>query len=239
MKKVAGLLAFAVALVGAILLTQYYSRRYAPPKPPTPPPPAAAPAAPGSAYTDARGNAPVTFKTRLVTLDLAAKKGHLTLALERDPARPAPPSVWVWAYFFSTDARGNTPVSFKLHLATLDPAAGAASLALTLEHEAARPAPADVWVWAYFFSPDAPGRYCAAEPLKLSAPFSSVTSHNNTDNVTLNLSVTDCPAPRGPSSTYYARVNVSTESAFASRLAEQRISYDITQASPVVLKGKK
>src|ERR1043165_6959743 len=33
MKKLAGLLAFAVALAGAILLTQYYSRRPAPPQP--------------------------------------------------------------------------------------------------------------------------------------------------------------------------------------------------------------
>jgi hypothetical protein len=35
MKKLAGLLAFAVALAGAILLTRYYSR---PPAPPAPPP---------------------------------------------------------------------------------------------------------------------------------------------------------------------------------------------------------
>src|SRR5215203_5305301 len=106
MKKIAGLLAFAVALVGAILLTQYYSRRYAPPPPPPPPPPAApAPPATGlgvvtippqsGSYTDARGKAPVSFKTQYARLDLAAGKGYVTLTLERGPARPAPASLWV------------------------------------------------------------------------------------------------------------------------------------------------
>jgi hypothetical protein len=193
MKKLAGLLAFAVALGGAILLTQYYTRRYSPPPPPAPP---AAPApaagvgvtsqAPQSAtYTDARRNAPVTFKVQLAGLDPAAGKGRLTLALERDPARPAP---------------------------------------------------ASVWVWAYFFSPDAPGRYCAGDPVELRQPFANAGGRAETK---VELSVKNCPAPKSPSSTYYARVNVSAESAFAARLTEQRISYDVSQASPVVLEGKK
>jgi hypothetical protein len=195
MKKVVGLLAFAVALVGAILLTQYYSRRYAPPPPPPQPPPAApAPPVTGSGiaslppptstYTDARGNAPVSFKTQLATLDLAAGKGLLTLALERDPARPAP---------------------------------------------------AKVWVWAYFFSPDAPGRYCAGEPVEVQQPFASAAGRAE---VKVELPLKGCPAPHTPASTYYTRVNLSTESAFAARLTEQRISYDVTQASPVVVEGK-
>jgi hypothetical protein len=196
MKKIVGLLAFAAALVGAIFLTQYYTRRYAPPPPP--PAPAAAPAPPAATgvsvttlppssgtYTDARGNAPVTFKVQLASLDLAAAKGRLTLALERDPARPAP---------------------------------------------------AGVWVWAYFFSPDAPGRYCAGEPVEVRQPFASSAGRAE---VKVELGVRDCPAPRTPSSTYYARVNVSTESAFAARLTEQRISYDVSQAAPVVVEGKK
>lgn len=195
MKKIVGLLAFAVALAGAILLTQYYSRRYAPPPPPPPPPPAApAPPVTGSGvtklppptstYTDARGNAPVSFKTQLATLDLAAGKGHLTLVLERDPARPAP---------------------------------------------------ATVWVWAYFFTPDAPGRYCAGEPVEVRQPFASAAARAE---VKVELPVRGCPAPRTPSSTYYTRANISTESAFAARLTEQRISYDVSQASPVVVEGK-
>jgi hypothetical protein len=196
MKKVAGLLAFAVALAGAILLTQYYTRRYAPPPPPPPPAPPSAPAPPAtgtgaaklppptSSYTDARGNAPVSFKPQLATLDPVAGKGRVTLVLERDPARPAP---------------------------------------------------ATVWVWAYFFSPDAPGRYCAGEPVEVRQPFASAPGRAE---VKVELPVQGCPAPRTASSTYYTRVNISTESAFAARLTEQHISYDVSQASPVVLEGK-
>jgi hypothetical protein len=183
--------------VGAILLTQYYTRRYAaPPPPPPPPPPAAqAPPATGSSslktpptsgsYTDARGNAPVSFKVRAASLDLAAGKGHLTLTLD--------------------------------------------------EH---KPEDGGVWVWAYFFSPDAPGRYCAGDPVNLSQRFGKGI-YGKSVTLSVDLPVRDCPAPKSPSSTYYTRVNVSTESAFAARLAEQRISYDISQASPVVLEGKK
>jgi hypothetical protein len=200
MKKLAGLLAFAVALAGAIMLTQYYTRRYAPPPPP-PPPVAAAPAAPAppvtgagmaklpppaASYTDPGKYIPVSFKVQLATLDLAAGKGRLTLALERDnPKEPL--------------------------------------------------APGRVWVWAYFFSPDAPGRYCAGDPVELRNPFGKADTGAV---VKVELPVQGCPAPRSPSSTYYTRVNVSAESAFAARLPEQRISYDITRASGVVVEGK-
>jgi hypothetical protein len=152
MKKLAGLLAFAFALAVAILLTQYYTRRYAPSPPP--PPPVAPPAMgagvaklppPASSYTDARGNAPVSFKVQLAGLDPVAGKGRLTLALERDPARPAP---------------------------------------------------ANVWVWAYFFSPDAPGRYCAGGPVELGQPFASGAGRAE---VKVELSVQGCAAPRCPS----------------------------------------
>jgi hypothetical protein len=176
MKKLAGLLAFAVALVGD-------SRRYAPPPATGTGLTTTAPSS--SVYTDARGNAPVSFKVQLATLDPAAGKGRLTVVLERDPARPAP---------------------------------------------------AGVWVWAYFFSPDAPGRYCAGEPVEVRQPFASGLGRAE---VKVELPVRDCPAPRSPSSTYYTRVNASAESAFAARLSEQRISYDVSQASPVVVEGKK
>jgi hypothetical protein len=179
MKKLAGLLAFAVALAGAILLTRYYSQ---PPAAPAPPKPVIA-VVPNAPDSGAQGNVPVSFKPQLVTLDLAGRKAHVTLTLERDPARPAPATVWVWAYFFSTDA---------------------------------------------------PGReYCAGEPVEVRQPFAA----GSRASLTVDIPVVDCPAPRGPSSTYYARVNVSAESAFAARLGEQRISHDITQASPVVLEG--
>ena len=175
MKKLAGLLAFAVALACAILLTKYYSSR------PAPPPPAAAASRPAPA-PDSNANAYVTFKTQLVTLDFAARKAHVTLNLERDPARPAPERVWVWAYFFT---------------------------------------------------PDAPGRYCAGDPVEVRQPFAAA----GRASVNVEASLADCPAPRAPASTYYARVNVSAESAFAARLTEQRISYDTSRAAPAVVEG--
>jgi hypothetical protein len=134
-----------------------------------------------------------------------------------------------------TDARGNAPVSFKVRLASLDPAAGKGRVTLALERDPARPAPASVWVWAYFFSPDAPGRYCAGEPVEVRQPFASGAARAE---ARVELSARDCPAPRSPSSTYYMRVNLSAESAFAARLTEQRISYDVSQASPVVVEGR-
>jgi hypothetical protein len=196
LKKLAGLLVFAVALLGAVMLTQYYTRRYGPPPAPAAPPAAPLPPAappvtgarsttlppPAATYSEPAANAPVTFKPQLVMLDLAGRKAHVTLQLERDPARPAPASVWVWAYFFSTDATA---------------------------------------------------RYCAGDPVELRQPFAA----GNRAVVKVELPVTGCAAPQGASSTYYGRVNVSSESAFAARLGEQRISYDIRQASPVVLEN--
>ncbi|HEX7312878.1 MAG TPA: hypothetical protein VF297_03100 [Pyrinomonadaceae bacterium] len=157
------------------------------------------------------------------------------------PAAPAPPATGVGVATIPpssstyTDARGNAPVNFKVQLASLDLAAAKGRLTLLLERDPARPAPASVWVWAYFFSPDAPGRYCAGQPVEVGQPLAS----NSRAEVKVEMAVRDCPAPRTPSSTYYARVNVSTESSFAARLTEQRISYDVSQASPVVLEGKK
>ena len=81
----------------------------------------------------------------------------------------------------------------------------------------------------------APGRYCAGEPVDLTP---MTKEGYGKDVFSLELPVSNCPAPKSPSSTYYVRVNVSTESAFAARLTEQRISYDVSQASPVVLEGK-
>src|SRR5215212_902905 len=149
MKKLAGLLAFAVALACAILVTQYYTKKPAPPAP-TPPAQPVAPAAP-----PAGANVPVTFKTQLATLDLASKKASVTLSLERDPSAAPPASVWVWAYFFTQEAAG---------------------------------------------------KYCEGGPVEVKRPFVAGARAR----FTVELSVANCPAPRTPSTTFYTRVNVST-----------------------------
>jgi len=180
MKKLAGLLAFGVALACAILITQYYKKPAPPPAPPPPPVPAVTQVPPAPPTTGA--NVPVTFKTQLVTLDFSLKRAGMTLLLERNPSASTPERVWVWAYFFTQES---------------------------------------------------PGKYCEGGPVEVKKPFDA----SGRASVTVALPVTNCPTPKTPSTTYYARVNVSTESAFAARLPEQRISYDITQASPVTLQG--
>ena len=180
MKKLAGLLAFAVALAGAILITQYYTAR---PKPPvTPAPVAPAPPAQPAAPTTGANVSP-NFSIQQATLNLSSKKASVTLSLERAPASAAPERVWVWAYFFTQEAAG---------------------------------------------------KYCEGGPVEVKNPFGTAGARAR---VSVELPVANCPAPRTPSTTFYARVNVSSESSFAARLGEQRISYDITQASPVVLQG--
>ncbi|HVF44156.1 MAG TPA: hypothetical protein VM936_14125 [Pyrinomonadaceae bacterium] len=180
MKKLAGLLAFAVALAAAILVTQYYTARTKRPEPPPAPPAPAQPAQPAAPAAAAS----VAVRPQLVTLDLASKKASVTLALElNQPAAAAPERVWVWAYFFTQEASG---------------------------------------------------KYCEGGPVEVRKPFDAGSTRAR---VTVELPVTNCPAPRTPSTTFYARVNVSAESSFAARLPEQRISYDISQASPVILQG--
>jgi hypothetical protein len=148
---------------------------------------------------------------------------------------PPPPSIPALPIAVSdtTTAGANVPVTFKTQLATLDFASRKAHVTLDLERDPARPAPERVWVWAYFFTSEASGRYCAGEPIEVSKPFAT----SNRASINVEIKVADCAAPRNASSTFYARVNVSTESAFAARLAEPRISYDITQASPVTIEG--
>lgn len=145
--------------------------------------------------------------------------------------RPVPPSVMTTPS--TTAGLDASVVTFKTQLVTLDLAAKKAHVTLTLERAPTGAAPQSVWVWAYFFTPDSPTRYCAGDPVEVKQPFAS----GGHASVTVDATVGDCPAPRTPSSTYYARANVSAESAFAARLAESRINYDITQASPVTLEG--
>jgi hypothetical protein len=98
-KTLAGIVAFAIALGAAVLIT----RHYAPPPAPPPPAPAAAAPAPEAPPPPARGASGISHEAQLITLDFEAKRSHTTLALERDPARPAPERLWVRTYLFTKD----------------------------------------------------------------------------------------------------------------------------------------
>ncbi|HEU4595348.1 MAG TPA: hypothetical protein VFS10_09415 [Pyrinomonadaceae bacterium] len=147
-------------------------------------------------------------------------------AVEATP--PAPPAVPS-----ATDAPA--PVVFKPQLITLDFASKKSHTSLLLERDPSRPAPQKVWVWTYFFTAET-GRerkYCAGEPVEVRWP----SADSLRERVTVEAPATTCAEPRDASTTFYARVNVSAESAFAARLSESKISYELTSATPVVVQG--
>jgi hypothetical protein len=106
-RTLAGIAAFVVTLGVAYFATRYYAAPPAPVAAPAPPPPAAAP----PPAPDAGAPELITHRARLVTLDFAAAKSHATLALERDPARPAPERVWVRTDLYTKDA--SAPRGFR------------------------------------------------------------------------------------------------------------------------------
>lgn len=108
-KMLAGFAAFVLAMAAAVAVTKFYAART--PAPPPTPPPAATPPAPPAPPAPAPADAPATqvfFTPKLITLDLAARKSHTTLSVERDPARPTPERLWVRTYFFSSEGEPNT-----------------------------------------------------------------------------------------------------------------------------------
>ncbi|HLM56979.1 MAG TPA: hypothetical protein VK422_12750 [Pyrinomonadaceae bacterium] len=145
------------------------------------------------------------------------------------PPTPAPPPAPV--PMLTVDEPPPAPAFFKPRFVTLDFATRRSHVTLELERDTPGPPPESVWVWAYFFRPGA-GYYCSGEPVQVWRPFAT----GNRVTVTVRSEFQSCAAPT-LSTTFYARVNVSTDSAFAARLSEPRISYDITQATPVVVQG--
>lgn len=132
------------------------------------------------------------------------------------------------------DGRAQLP-AFVLdaQLIELDRAARRAHVRLAVERVAADAAvPASIWVWTYFFSPDAPGQVWAGDPVEVRAPFA------RGDRVTLNVTSAcawcadeTSALPRN----FYARTSVSFQSAAAARLPFERLDFDIKLAKPVMV----
>ena len=125
------------------------------------------------------------------------------------------------------------PVVFKPQLVTLDFASRKSHTTVVLERDPSGSAPQKVWVWTYFFTAGGERKYCAGEPVEVRWP----SAESRSERVTVEAAAASCAEPRDASTTFYARVNVSTESAFAARLSESKISYDLTSATPVVVQG--
>lgn len=182
MKKLGAVAVFVVTLAVAILVTKYYGPQPAPPQPPPVPPVGVGTIPPPPPVRQPQ----VTHKAQLITLDLAARKSHATLVLERERGRPAPERIWVWTAFFVPD--------------------------------------------------DARGRIFSGAPVELRDPFAFG------DRVTVNVTGACpwCGEKDSPANGYYARFNISTESAAAARLGDEEVSRDISTATPVVVEeGRK
>jgi hypothetical protein len=125
------------------------------------------------------------------------------------------------------------PVRFKPQLVVLDLSDGKSYVTLELEQGAAESAPERLWVWADFFSVEGALRTrCAGVPVEVRRPF----MRGRRTTVVVEIPARGCDATRAPSATYYARVNVSAESAeAAARPPGDPDDYDITKATPVVV----
>ena len=130
-------------------------------------------------------------------------------------------------------------VTHRVQLITLERQSQRAYTKLTLERDEGAPAPTRVWVWTYFFTPhDKARRSWSSEPIEVREPFRD-GSHRIT--VTVNSSChwcDDASASAAGRSSYYARVNVSTESKDAAALRDEQLNLDIVSAAPVVVQGE-
>jgi hypothetical protein len=92
--------------------------------------------------------------------------------------------------------------------------------------------PDRLWVWIYFFSPDAPGLVLASEAVEVRAPF----AQSPYPTVNLTVPCKWCAEETGTvPRNFYARVNVSTESANDAILSKDKMNFDISNATPVVI----
>ncbi|HWS52747.1 MAG TPA: hypothetical protein VN228_01360 [Pyrinomonadaceae bacterium] len=152
------------------------------------------------------------------------------------PAEPSPPPPLVRPESpRAADAAPPAAVTFKPRLVLLDFNAGKSYLTLELEQNPDGPAPERLWVWADFFSAEGVLRTrCEGEAAEVRQPF--VRGRRAT--VVVEMPARGCVSPKSPAATFYARVNVSTESAAAAaRPPGDRDAFDITKATPVVTQG--
>lgn len=135
----------------------------------------------------------------------------------------------------AADSGPTAAVNFKPRLVVLDFTHGKSFVTLELERHPDGAAPERLWVWADFFSGAGAARTrCEAEAAEVRRPF----MRGRRETVVVELAARGCAAPSAPYATFYARVNVSAESAeAAARLPPGRGGFDILTATPVVVQG--
>jgi hypothetical protein len=153
-----------------------------------------------------------------------------------DPPTPEPPHSPPVIETVAPPPPPAAQVTHKVQLITVDVASRRFYTTVFLERDRNQPAPEKVWVWTAFFVPgDKTGKIYAGDPVELRQPFESV------DRITVspNGACPWCREKGAPASGYYARVNISTESAEDARLADADVSRDISTATPVVIEGER
>jgi hypothetical protein len=123
-------------------------------------------------------------------------------------------------------------LSFMTQQIVFDQTHGKLYTQLTVEHDPASPIPERLWVWTYLFSLD--GTICrrpAHAPVEVRQPF----AHG--DLATLNVATINdvCGDEKEIQRSYYAWVNISTESADDARLSIDPTSSDPRSATPVLI----
>lgn len=141
------------------------------------------------------------------------------------PSEPAAPPVAA-----TTHA---APVNFVVQQSIIDFKRRTTYTTLRLERDTN--APAQVWVWTHYFSPDKSGVSWLAPSVAVNAPFADA----NRRTVTVEGECPRAMCERVPQdkTAYYARVFVTDESPETSQPAFTTRDFDITTATPVLLQG--
>jgi len=161
----------------------------------------------------------VAFVVALISAIAITRFAGMRLAPSEDVAPPA--------------VAHGAPVGFVVQQAIIDFKQRKTYTTLRLERDI--DAPAQVRVWAHYFSPDEQGASWSAQPVTIDAPFADANRRIVTVTGECPGSMCDL-APRGKAA-YYARIFVTDDSPEQARPAFTTRDFDITTATPVLLQG--
>lgn len=135
-----------------------------------------------------------------------------------------------------------SPVHYRVQQSSIDFASNRSYIRLLVERAASEETatqPERLWVWTYYFTPDAPGRSWSSAPVEIANPLA-----NRAGGRSATVTVTgECPlcdaAARRTRATYYARTHVTSEPPERARPDEALRSFDINTATQVLVQGRR